>query len=81
MMVIDQAWALPMQMGTRPACEWVQQTQSRATQVLPTPAVGNLWAKHKEMKSAPALGLSVHSSVCAHVCVEGNKRGGRDGDE
>ena len=21
MMVIDQAWALPMQMGTRPACE------------------------------------------------------------
>ena len=48
--------------------------------MLPTPAVGNVWAGHGETMSAPGLGPSVHSSVCAHVCVEGGAgEGGVDG--
>lgn len=75
-----QAGVLPMQMVTRPACEWVRQTQSRSTQVLSTPAVGNLWVGHGEMMSAPGLGLSVQHSVCA--CVwRGAGGGGVDGEE
>lgn len=58
------------------ACLWVSAADTKQSHAgAPTPAVGNLWAKHRQMMSAPGLGPSVHSSVRAHMCIEGNRRG------